>query len=199
MTYVVELDDEDNEWQVLLETQSIPRHKQRRHASWTWLTWGVGSRTTGPSALTHPATKELLNNPFLHYNELSYVWRPLRTSRQTYRATTIVSPKSMAWIRSSPLYSLRMNMLPEDMMSDRSSRSNDRRTIAKWPEKAITREDAMEAQVIENMQSIPSLTMAEKSKCVVIVTEKVSLMRNFIKMSDPMKVAYCRVLLGYDP
>lgn len=77
--------------------------------------------------------------------------------------------------------------------------TNQLRTIAKWPEKAITREDAMEAQVIENMQSIPSLTMAEKSKCVVIVTEKVSLMRNFIKMSDPMKVAYCRVLLGYDP
>uniref|UniRef100_A0A9I9EFZ2 Uncharacterized protein n=1 Tax=Cucumis melo TaxID=3656 RepID=A0A9I9EFZ2_CUCME len=49
------------------------------------------------------------------------------------------------------------------------------------------------------MEAIPNLTMAEKSKCVMIVNQKVSLMRSFIKMPDSMKAAYCRVLLGGDP
>ena len=41
--------------------------------------------------------------------------------------------------------------------------------------------------------------MEDIGKCVMIVTEKVSLMKNFIRMPDPMKVAYCRVLLRYNP
>ncbi|TYK19822.1 retrotransposon protein [Cucumis melo var. makuwa] len=55
------------------------------------------------------------------------------------------------------------------------------------------------AQVIELIEVIPNLTMAEKSKCIVLVNQKVSLMRSFIKMSDSMKVAYCRILHGGDP
>uniref|UniRef100_A0A9I9E6F9 Retrotransposon protein n=1 Tax=Cucumis melo TaxID=3656 RepID=A0A9I9E6F9_CUCME len=72
------------------------------------------------------------------------------------------------------------------------------RTIAEWPEKAMSREDAMAAQVIELIEAILNLTMAEKSNCVVLVNQKVSLMRSFIKMSDSMKAAYCRILLGGD-
>ncbi|TYK06495.1 ACT11D09.5 [Cucumis melo var. makuwa] len=50
----------------------------------------------------------------------------------------------------------------------------------------------MAMRMIEHMESISSLTITESSKCIMIVTEKVSLMRNFIKMSDPMKAAYCK-------
>uniref|UniRef100_A0A9I9D4Z6 Retrotransposon protein n=1 Tax=Cucumis melo TaxID=3656 RepID=A0A9I9D4Z6_CUCME len=73
------------------------------------------------------------------------------------------------------------------------------RTIAEWPKKAMSWEDTMAAQVIELIKAIPNLTMAEKSKCVMLVNQKVSLMRSFIKMPDLMKAAYCRVLLGGDP
>ncbi|KAA0033072.1 gamma-aminobutyrate transaminase POP2 [Cucumis melo var. makuwa] len=37
------------------------------------------------------------------------------------------------------------------------------KTIAEWPEKAMSREDAMAVQVIELMEAIPNLTMAKKS------------------------------------
>uniref|UniRef100_A0A9I9DPU4 Uncharacterized protein n=1 Tax=Cucumis melo TaxID=3656 RepID=A0A9I9DPU4_CUCME len=57
----------------------------------------------------------------------------------------------------------------------------------------------MAMRMIEHMESISSLTITESSKCIMIVTEKVSLMRNFIKMSDPMKAAYCKVLFCGDP
>ena len=67
------------------------------------------------------------------------------------------------------------------------------RTIAEWPEKAMSREDVMPVQVIELMEAIPNLTIAEKSKCIMIVNQKVSLRRSFIKMFDSMKTAYCRV------
>uniref|UniRef100_A0A9I9ECD5 Uncharacterized protein n=1 Tax=Cucumis melo TaxID=3656 RepID=A0A9I9ECD5_CUCME len=63
----------------------------------------------------------------------------------------------------------------------------------------MSREDAIAAQVIELMEAILNLTMVEKSKCVMIVNQKVSIIRSFIKMSDPMKIAYCRVFLGSDP
>ena len=43
------------------------------------------------------------------------------------------------------------------------------KTIAEWPEKAMSREDAMAVQVIELMEAIPNLTMAKKSKCIMIV------------------------------
>ncbi|TYK27594.1 ACT11D09.5 [Cucumis melo var. makuwa] len=49
------------------------------------------------------------------------------------------------------------------------------------------------------MEAIQNLTIAEKSNCVMIVNQKVSLMRSFIKMFDSMKVAYCRVHLSGDP
>ncbi|TYK02844.1 retrotransposon protein [Cucumis melo var. makuwa] len=67
------------------------------------------------------------------------------------------------------------------------------RTIVEWPEKAMSREDVMPVQVIELSESIPNLTIAEKSKCIMIVNQKVSLKRSFIKMFDSMKTAYCKV------
>ncbi|KAL0537555.1 hypothetical protein IC582_026534 [Cucumis melo] len=123
----------------------------------------------------------------------------------------------------------RMNMSPENMMGGRSGRSSDGRTgsngqkrkhsmqqfetydlihecmeaatdqlrtIAEWPEKFMSWEDAVAAQVIELIEAIPKLTMAEKSKCVMLVNQKVSLMRSFIKMPDSMKAIYGRILLG---
>ncbi|KAA0053375.1 retrotransposon protein [Cucumis melo var. makuwa] len=72
------------------------------------------------------------------------------------------------------MWSPRMNMSPEDMMGG----GRDGGTM------------------IKHMEAISSLTMAEMSKCIMLVNQKVSLMRSFIKMSDPMKATYCRILFS---
>ncbi|KAA0035634.1 retrotransposon protein [Cucumis melo var. makuwa] len=95
----------------------------------------------------------------------------------------------------------RMNMSPKDMMGSRSSRSSDGRTGSSGLKRKCSslRHMTWFRNVIELMEAIPNLTMAEKSMCVMIVNEKMSLMRSFIKMFDSRKAFYCRVLLSGDP
>uniref|UniRef100_A0A9I9CKE1 Retrotransposon protein n=2 Tax=Cucumis melo TaxID=3656 RepID=A0A9I9CKE1_CUCME len=74
-----------------------------------------------------------------------------------------------------------------DLNRDAMDAANDQiRIIAKWPDRAIHREDAMVREVITHIEFIPGLSMEDISKCVMIVTEKVLLMRSFIKMPDSM-------------
>ncbi|KAA0038274.1 retrotransposon protein [Cucumis melo var. makuwa] len=145
---------------------------------------------------THPIAEGLLNKPFLHYDALSYVFEKDRATKARVKTFADISLNVSASYDSVPtedgldmefpaMCNPRINMSPKDIMGE-------------WPEKAMSREDAMAAQVIELIEAILNLTMAEKSNCVVLVNQKVSLMRSFIKMSDSMKAAYCRILLGGD-
>ncbi|KAA0042915.1 putative nuclease HARBI1 [Cucumis melo var. makuwa] len=139
---------------------------------------------------THPAAKRLLNKPFPHYDELLYVF-------DKYHATE------------------------DDMMTERSSRSIDCKSGSSgqkrkhtcrhsrlitsfgtpWKVRMINLGPLQNDQIklarkktLCCRRSILSLSVEGLSKCVMIVMEKVLLMKSFIKMPDLMKATYYRVL-----
>ncbi|KAA0050379.1 retrotransposon protein [Cucumis melo var. makuwa] len=135
--------------------------------------------------------KGLLNKLFPHYDALSYVFGKDRATgdrAETFEDIASNVPTDNDRVPAEDdmdtkflaICSPRMNMSPEDMMG------------------AISQEDAMAAQVIEHMEAILSLIIMAGSKCIMIVNQKVSLMISFTQMFDPVKVAYCRILLSDD-
>ncbi|KAA0033551.1 retrotransposon protein [Cucumis melo var. makuwa] len=160
---------------------------------------------------THPAAKGLLNKPFPHYDALPVPTKDVIDMEFPAMCSPRMnmSPENMMGGRSGRSNDGRMGSNGQkrkhsmqqfetyDLIHECMEAATDQlRTIAEWPEKFMSWEDAMAAQVIELIEAIPNLTMAEKSKCVMLVNQKVSLMRSFIKMPDSMKAIYGRILLG---
>ncbi|KAL4013595.1 hypothetical protein IC575_025767 [Cucumis melo] len=88
---------------------------------------------------THPVAKRLMNDPFPHYNALSYVFRKDRATGTRAKTFADIDSNVLGDNDSVPvedgidmeflaMSSLRMNLSPEGMMGSRSGQLSDGRT-----------------------------------------------------------------------
>ncbi|KAA0037993.1 retrotransposon protein [Cucumis melo var. makuwa] len=70
------------------------------------------------------------------------------------------------------------------------------KVIANWPERASQKEDTLQREVIMQLQSNPQFCVEGSVKCMMVVTQKLLLMKTFLDLPDEMKSPTASVEVG---
>lgn len=73
------------------------------------------------------------------------------------------------------------------------------RAIAEWLKITRHEEDAIRREVIRQLQVIPQLSVLDSVQCMMLMIQKLTIIKAFLDLSDDIKLAYCNTILHNNP
>ncbi|KAA0042465.1 retrotransposon protein [Cucumis melo var. makuwa] len=150
---------------------------------------------------SHPASKRLLNKPFLYYDKLTYVFGHDRATGRLLRHLPTWSLMSLAEGRTGSSGSKRKRGSPRDLDVEGIhlvlDQTNEQlRMIAEWPTRALANDNHVYTEFFHILREMPELTSLDRVLLQRNLLSRMDDLRGFVLMPKDEREGFCRVFLG---